>query len=170
MGKIMSVFCALIMIKFGQVNDIYISMKGGEEVSRRKIESPEQMAELWEKFKEKCDSKTVVRTEFSQKLGKFVSETLPSPVTYTVVGFCVFCGISREVYYSTYSEDPEYSDIVYKINTECESDVREKLENRTIPTQLSGLWMSKFGYATKTESEIKGNVPVVIAGEDELSE
>jgi hypothetical protein len=138
--------------------------------SGRKIESPEQMDELWEQFKEKCDSKTVVRTEFSQKLGKFVTETIPSPVTYTVVGFCVFCGISREAYYDHYSADPDFVDIVHKINVECEADVREKLENRTIPTQLSGLWMSKFGYATKTESEIKGNVPVVIAGEDDLSE
>lgn len=139
-------------------------------MSHRKIESPEQMAELWEQFKEKCDSKTVVRTEFSQKLGKFVTETIPSPVTYTVAGFCVFCGISKKCFYENYNDNQDYGDIVYKINTECESDVREKLENRTIPTQLSGLWMSKFGYATKTESEIKGNVPVVIAGEDDLSE
>ena len=139
-------------------------------MSHRKIESPEQMAELWEQFKEKCDSKTVVRTEFSQKLGKFVTETIPSPVTYTVAGFCVFCGISKKCFYENYNDNPDYGDIVYKINTECESDVREKLENRTIPTQLSGLWMSKFGYATKTESEIKGNVPVIIAGENDLSE
>ena len=39
----------------------------------RKFKSPEMMAELWEDFKEECDNKTVVRTEFSQNMLKLCS-------------------------------------------------------------------------------------------------
>lgn len=138
--------------------------------SGRKIKSPADMAEKWEAFKAQCDAKTVVRTEFSQKLGEFVTQTVPSPVSYTVLGFCCFLDMNRSTFYDTYKEDPCYSDIVTRIERECEQDVREKFENKTIPSQLSALWMSKFGYSVKNEQEIKGNVPVVIAGEDDLSE
>lgn len=136
----------------------------------RKIESPEIMEDLWERFKEDCDNQTVIRTEFSQKLGEFVTQTIPSPVSYTVLGFCCFIDLSRNKFYDTYKNDPAYGDIVSRIERECEQDVRKKFENKTIPSQLSALWMSKFGYSVKNEQEIKGNIPVVISGEDDLSD
>lgn len=136
----------------------------------RKFKSPEMMAELWEDFKDECDNRTVVRTEFSQKHGEFVTDTIPAPVSYTVLGFCIYTGISRSQFYETYKSDPEYADIVSRIEFECEQDVRMKFENKTLPSQLSALWMSKFGYSVKNEQEIKGNIPVVISGEDDVSE
>ena len=136
----------------------------------RKFKSPEMMAELWEEFKEDCDNQTVVRTEFSQKLGEFVTDTIPAPISYTVLGFCLFTGINRSQFYETYKNDPEYADIVSRIEFDCEQDVRRKFENKTLPSQLSALWMSKFGYSVKNEQEIKGNIPVVISGEDDVSE
>lgn len=137
---------------------------------KRKIGSPEEMEQLWEEFKADCDNKTVVRTEFSQKLGEFVTSTIPAPITYTVLGFCCFVDLDRTAFYDTYKEDPAFSHIVKRMERECEQDVRSKFENKTIPSQLSALWMSKYGYSVKNEQEIKGNVPVVIAGEDDLSE
>ena len=136
----------------------------------RMIDSPDTMEELWEEFKEKCDNKTVVRTEFSQKLGEFVTDTVPSPVSYTILGFCNHIGLSRSKFYETYKQDPVFGDIVSRIESECEEDVRDKFENKTIPSQLSALWMSKYGYSVKNEQEIKGNIPVVISGEDDVSE
>ena len=136
----------------------------------RHFSSPEEMEELWEEFKEVCDNKTVVRTEFSQKESRFVTDIVPAPVSYTILGFCVFTGISRTQYYETYTNDPSYAYITARIESECEKDVREKFENKTFPSQLSALWMSKYGYSVKNDQNITGSIPVVISGEDDLKE
>ena len=68
---------------------------------------------------------------------------------------CIFLGISRSKFYETYSEDKRYGDIVMRMKEECELDARRKFEQGTIPTQLSGLWMSKYGYNTKQESIVE---------------
>ena len=43
---------------------------------------------------------------------------------------------------------------------ECEIDARRKFETGMIPSQLAGLWMSNYGYSTKTNAEIKASVGV----------
>lgn len=136
----------------------------------RKVSSPEEMLQKWEEFKKICDNKTCTRTEFSQKLGKFVTQTVVSPVSYTVLGFSLYLGMIDDTFRETYANDKEYFSIVSLIERECEQDVRNKFENKTIPSQLSGLWMSKFGYGLKQETEIKGSIPVVINGEDNIPE
>lgn len=166
----MSVFCGLIMIEFGQVNDIYISMEGGKDMPPKKRFTPEDVERAWEEHKRKCDEHTVVRTEFSQKLGEFVTQTVPSPISYTKLGLLCDLNISKQAFHDDYENDPAFADLVSRIAKECEQDVRRKFEDKSIPSQLSGLWMSQFGYTVKNEQEIKGNVPVVIAGEDDLSE
>lgn len=132
--------------------------------------TPDDVAQAWERYKKKCDEHTVTRTEFSQKRGRFVTDVVPSPVTYTKLGLCLELGISRQAFAQYYEDDPNFVDIVARIREECERDVRQKFEDKTIPSQLSALWMSKYGYSVKNEQEIKGNIPVVIAGEDDLSE
>lgn len=139
-------------------------------IGRPKQYKPDEIEELWEAFKADCDGKTVVRTEFSQRLGKFVTETIPSPITYTKLGFCLFIGLTRQSWHDYYESDPAFAYIATRIEQECERDVRKKFENKTIPSALSGLWMSKFGYSQKQETEVKGGVPVVIAGEDKLED
>ena len=136
----------------------------------RRFNSPEEMLGLWEEFKKICDAKTVVRTEFSQKTGKFVTDVVPSPVSYTVLGFCNYVDLERTAFYETYTNDPKYCNITARIERECEEDVRNKFENKTIPSQLSALWMSKYGYSVKNDQNITGSIPVVISGEDELKE
>lgn len=136
----------------------------------KKISSPKKMADAWEEFKQRCDSKTVVRTEFSQRESRFVTETIPAPVSYTLLGFCNYLGLSTQAFSEYYESDERFVGVVNRVKQECEEDVREKFENKTIPQQLSGLWMSKFGYSTKTEQDIHGSVPVVIGGSDGLSD
>ena len=52
----------------------------------------------------------------------------------------------------------EYRDIVTRMRGESEADVRQKFETGTIPTQLSALWMSKFGYATKQQTDVNASM------------
>lgn len=137
---------------------------------RKKRYTVDEIEKAWEAHKRKCDEHTVVRTEFSQKLGEFVTQTVPSPISYTKLGLLCDLDLSRQAFNEYYESDPEYVDIVARINKECEQDVRRKFEDKSLPSQLSALWMSKFGYSVKNEQEIKGNIPVVISGEDDVSE
>lgn len=127
-------------------------------MSKRKIESPEQMEQLWEKYKEYCDNYQVTQTEFSGKESRFVEGTVKKPITYTIEGFCVYIGLARSKFYETYADSEEYRDIVTRMRGESEADVRQKFETGTIPTQLSALWMSKFGYATKQQTDVNASM------------
>ena len=127
-------------------------------MSKRKISSPEQMEQLWEKYKDYCDNYQVTQTEFSGKESRFVEGTVKKPITYTIEGFCVYIGLARSKFYETYAESEEYRDIVTRMRDESEADVRKKFETGTIPTQLSALWMSKFGYATKQQTDVNASM------------
>ena len=127
-------------------------------MSKRKISSPEQMEQLWEQYKEYCDNYQVTQTEFSGKESRFVSGTVKKPITYTIEGFCVYIGLARSKFYETYADSEEYRDIVTRMRGESEADVRQKFETGTIPTQLSALWMSKFGYATKQQTDVNASM------------
>ena len=127
-------------------------------MSKRKISSPEQMEQLWEQYKEYCDNYQVTQTEFSGKESRFVAGTVKRPITYTIEGFCVYIGLARSKFYETYAESEEYRDIVTRMRDESEADVRKKFETGTIPTQLSALWMSKFGYATKQQTDVNASM------------
>lgn len=119
----------------------------------RKIKSPKELEAKWEEFKVECDNKTVICHEFSARLSDFVTRELVKPVTYTIEGFCIFLGISRQSFFDYYVKNERFADIVICMKEECELDARRKFEQGTIPTQLSGLWMSKYGYSTKQETE-----------------
>lgn len=128
-------------------------------MSRRKIESPEQLEQLWEEYKNYCDNRDVRVTEFSAKEGRFITDTIKKSVTYTLEGFCVFIGIARSNFYETYAEKEEYRDLVTRIRFESEQDVRDKFEMGIIPTQLSGLWMSRYeNYNTKQQIDVNATV------------
>lgn len=136
----------------------------------RKFKSVKQLEEAWEEYKEDCDNKTVLTHDFSSKNSEFVSAELKRRVTYTIEGFCVFVGISRSTFYEIYGGDDRFSDTVTRMREECEIDARQKFELGVIPSQLAGLWMSNYGYSTKTDSMVTGAVPVVIDGGDELED
>ena len=82
----------------------------------------------------------------------------------------MFAGISRAAFYEYYGDNPKYVDTVTRMKEECEVDARKKFELQVIPSQLAGLWMSNYGYTTKTDTNVSGSVPVVISGEDQLED
>ena len=124
----------------------------------RKIESPEMMEQLCEEYNDHCDNYEVRVTEFSAKMGDFITKTIPKVVTYTIEGFCVYIGLGRSRFYETYLESEEFRHIVTRMREECELDARQKFELGAIPTQLSGLWMSKYDYSTKQQTDINATV------------
>ena len=127
-------------------------------MSKRKIESPEQMEQLWNDYKKSCESVPVRVTEFSAKEGRFITDTVYKTITCTIEGFCVYIGMGRSRFYETYANDESYRDIVTRMRGESEQDVRSKFETGRIPTQLSGLWMSKFDYGIKQQTDINATV------------
>lgn len=121
-----------------------------------RFKSPAELEETWEDYKIYCDNQMVLTHDFSSRNSEFVSKKLQRSITYTIEGFCVFAGIPRSAFYDTYSEKKGYSDIVTRMKEECEVDARKKFELQLIPSQLAGLWMSKYGYTTKQEANISG--------------
>ncbi|MDO4327114.1 MAG: terminase small subunit [bacterium] len=122
----------------------------------RRFKSVKQLEEIWEAYKIDCDNQMVLTHDFSSKNSEFVSKELKRSVTYTIEGFCVFAGISRAAFYERYAGNDKFADIVTRMHEECEIDARKKFELQLIPSQLAGLWMSKYGYTTKTESNVTG--------------
>jgi len=127
----------------------------------RKFKSVKQFEEAWENYKDDCNNQMVLTHDFSSKNSEFVSKELKRSVTYTVEGFCVFIGLARSKFYETYGEDERFRDTVTRIREECEIDARRKFELQVIPSQLAGLWMSNYGYTTKTENKLEGGVQVI---------
>lgn len=126
----------------------------------RKIETPEIMEQLWRDYIEHCNNNTVTVTEFSSKEGRFIEGTIKKPITATIEGFCVYVGIARSKFYETYVENnSQFRDIVTRMKNESEQDVRSKFETGTIPTQLSGLWMSRYeNYNQKQQIDLNATV------------
>lgn len=136
----------------------------------RKFKSARELETAWEEYKNDCDNQMVLTHDFSSKNSEFVSKELKRSVTYTIEGFCVYVGISRASFYAYYADDERYADTVTRMREECEVDARKKFELQVIPSQLAGLWMSNYGYSTKTDANVSGSVPVVISGYDEIED
>ena len=142
------------------------------KVARPMKMTVEEMEDLWDEYKHRCDNRTVTQTKFQSALGRFVSGEVPASVTYTIKGFALWIGLSESTFYQIYAgeDHPEFSELISRIRDEVEQDAREKFEMGVIPSQLSGLWMSRYGYSTKSETDVKGGVPVVISGENDLED
>ncbi len=135
-----------------------------------KISSAKAMKEMWEAYKADCDNQMVLTHDFSSKNSEFVTAELKRSITYTIEGFCVFADISRTAFYNNYANNKKYVDIVTRMQEECEVDARKKFELGVIPSQLAGLWMSKHGYSTKTETNLSGTLNAEITKLDKLIE
>lgn len=124
----------------------------------RRFKNAKMLEEAWEAYKIDCDNQMVLTHDFSSKNSEFVSKELKRSVTYTIEGFCVFVGISRAAFYERYANNDKFADIVTRMREECETDARKKFELQIIPSQLAGLWMSKYGYTTKMENNVTGTL------------
>lgn len=118
----------------------------------KRFKSIEELEYAWEEYKAWCDNQLVLKHDFSSKNSEFVSKELRYSITYTIEGFCVYIGISRASFYTSYATKKRYSDTVTRMKEECEIDARRKFETGMIPTQLAGLWMSNHGYSTKEKT------------------
>lgn len=136
----------------------------------RKIKSVKALEEAWADYKDECDNQHVIAHEFSAKNSEFVTKKLQRSITYTIEGFCLYIGLARSKFYETYGDDERFRDTVTRMREECEVDARRKFETGMIPTQLAGLWMSNYGYTTKTDNNtnLKAQQQVVIV--DDLDE
>ena len=122
----------------------------------RKFNNVKQLEKAWEEYKEFCNNQPVLTHDFSAKNSEFVSAELKRSVTYTIEGFCVFIGISRAAFYERYAGDNKFADMVTRMKEECEIDARMKFELGVVDSKLAGLWMSHYGYSTKTEKTGEG--------------
>lgn len=135
---------------------------------KKRFKTPAQMQEAWEAYKLDCDDQRVLTHDFSSKNSEFVSAELKRSITYTIEGFCVYAGISRQAFYKNYAENERYIDIVTRMREECEVDARKKFELQIIPSQLAGLWMSKYGYTTKQDTNVSGSLDIEKSKLDDL--
>ena len=78
---------------------------------------------------------------------------IPSPVTYTLKGFCLFIGLTEQGLQATYAKDPKFESVITRMREECEQSARRSFEQGTIPSQLAGLWMSNYGYGKERQDE-----------------
>lgn len=124
-----------------------------------------QLQRAWEKYKLDCDAQANPPDDPDSK-----SKQSKHAVTYTIQGFCVFSGISSSTFNNCYANDDRFSDMVLRMKEECESDTRKKLELGVIPASLAALWMSRYGYSTKSTPNFFGSVPVIISGDDTLDD
>ncbi len=133
----------------------------------RKFKTPKALETAWEEYKAWCNDQTVLTHEFSAKNSEFVSKELKRSITCTIEGFCVWAGLARSHFYDTYAKDERFRDIVTRMKEECEIDARTKFELGAVDSRLAALWMSKYGYGTKTDANISGAAPVQIVDDIE---
>lgn len=128
----------------------------------RKFPSAKALEKAWGEYKAWCNSQKAITHGFSAKNSEFVTAELPHSTTYTIEGFCVWAGLSRSAFYDTYGSSEAFSDTVTRMREECEVDARMKFELGEIDAKLAGLWMSRYGYSTRSETDISGAVPVIL--------
>lgn len=136
----------------------------------RKFKTPRALEKKWDEYCEYCANHKATVTEFSSKLGKFITAEVNKPITVNIKGFCAYVKFPRQDFYKTYADDEAFCDIVTRMHEESEVDAREKFESGQLPAALAGLWMSKYGYSTKTDNEVKGAVPVVLTGDENIKD
>lgn len=120
----------------------------------RKFKTAKALETAWEEYKAWCNDQKVLTHDFSAKNSEFVSAKLKRSVTCTIEGFCVYVGLNRQAFYSTYADNPKFCDIVTRMREECEVDARMKFELGVIDTKLAPLWMSRHGYSTRQETSL----------------
>lgn len=128
----------------------------------RKFATARALEKAWAEYKIWCSARPVVVREFSARNSEFVSEKITRTVTLSIEGFCAWAGLSRSAFYDTYGGSEAFSDTVTRMREECEVDARMKFELGEIDAKLAGLWMSRYGYSTRSETDLSGAVPVIL--------
>lgn len=125
---------------------------------KRVFPSVKAFEAVWERYKEQCDGNTRHVVSVSKRDGEIVHADVPAPLTYTVKGFCLFAGISEQAMYDTYGKDGRFLESLTRVRAECELDARKKFEQGYLDPKLAALWMSNYGYSTKTEAKVDSSM------------
>ena len=136
----------------------------------RVFKTSKKLEAAWEEYKQKCDTNTVKVWEYNKNTKKWVETEIVKPVTYTIEGFCVWSGLTRQAFYKNYMENEGFVDMATRLREECEVDQRQKFETDTINPKLAGLWMGRWGYSSKPEERNEASGTVVFTGESELED
>ena len=138
-------------------------MERGERMSRpKKFATAKALEKAWAEYKTWCSARPVTVRQFSARNSEFISGEFLHPVTLTIEGFCAWAKLSRSAFYDTYGSSEAFSDTVTRMREECEVDARMKFELGEIDAKLAGLWMSRYGYSTRSETDLSGAVPVIL--------
>ena len=127
----------------------------------RRFNKVQDLEAAWDEYRSRCDNMLAMTHAFSAENSSFISKKLQRSTIYTIQGFCMFAGLSRQAFHKYYCSDERYVDAATRIREQCEVDAREKFELGLIPTQLAGLWMSNNGYSTKADTNLAASVPTV---------
>ena len=68
----------------------------------RRFNTVQDLEAAWDEYKSRCDNMLAMTHAFSADNGGFVSKNLKRSTTYTIKGFCLFAGLSRQNFYATY--------------------------------------------------------------------
>lgn len=115
-----------------------------------------------ENTKRTVTARPLPQRHFHRETVYLLHKKFPHPITYTIKGFCAYVGMTEAAFYDLYNKDEKLELVIARMKQDCEIDAREKFENGTIDSRLAGLWMSHYGYTTKTDTEVKSNVGVTI--------
>ena len=88
----------------------------------RKIQSPEEMAEMWDRYTEMCDNHVRVQTVICN--GETSEVEIRAPLTYTIEGFCLSIPISQTAFDETYRNDPDYRELISLIEDMTHIDAK----------------------------------------------
>ena len=139
------------------------------EIGRpRKFKTPDILWDKWIEYKQYCDDYTKPRTEFSQRLGEFFTKYVPSPITYTITGFCSHNSISIQAFDETYKHDEAFLETISRMYVDCETDARRKFELGLIDTRLVNLWMSNHNYKLPAQQQDDSGIAEAINKLDEV--
>jgi hypothetical protein len=153
-----------------KIEQLFLGKEAAIMGRKKKIPSVRRLEEMWAAYREDCDQRTMKRTDFSPKLGIHVTSEVPAPVSYEIKGFCAYIGMTEQNFYATYNKDPDFESVIARMRQDCENSKREGFEQGRYPSQLAGLWMSRYGYTVRQDTNVTGNVPVVFGGEDDLED
>ena len=79
----------------------------------------------------------------------YMGGTLSMEELMNIGSFLYVCRRAKD-----YAKNDKFIDIVTRMREECEVDARKKFELQAIPSQLAGLWMGRYGYTTKQDTNV----------------
>lgn len=138
--------------------------------STKRWRTTDDMLRDYAEYCDECRNHTITKTVIDRDTGLPQEIQVKKPRSRNITGWCLWAGISKTAYYNHYVGTKYFGAVCDAILADCEQSARGLFEDGEISPSLAGLWMGAYGYSTRQEQDIKGGVPVVIAGEDKLED